>query len=329
MIKVGIVGCGGVAQVHAAVLNAIGETKLCACADVKPERAAAMAEKYGCRAYTSLEEMLSVEQLDAVHLCTPHYLHTPMAETLAAHGIAVFTEKPPAMNRAQWTRLKALEGKVPIGICFQNRYNQNTVFIKQLIADGTYGRVLGARAFVTWSRGAGYYQDSDWRGRWDTEGGGALINQAVHTLDLLVWLLGRPDRVEAALQNHHLRGIIEVEDTAEIYMDIGCKPVLLYATTAYAQNSPVMIEFELEKATLRLEDKSLEIRTPAGVDRHVFTEPETLGKGYWGNGHLPCISDFYASLRERRAYQNDIGSVENTIEALVSIYEQGKVSLHS
>ena len=325
MFRVGLVGCGGIAQVHAAVLHAQENTALAACADIYPEKAQALADRYGCAAYASLAEMLAAEQLDAVHLCTPHYLHTPMAAELAERGIAVFTEKPPVIDRAQWNTLRQAAEKVPVAVCFQNRYNANVQAARQLILSRSYGGLLGARAFVTWSRDAGYYQQSGWRGAWATEGGGVLINQAVHTLDLLVWLMGRPEKVEATLRNHHLPGVIQVEDTAEVYLVLDGRPALLYATSAYTRNAPVFVEFQLERATLRISENALEILTDAGVERRVFDAPEPLGKGYWGNGHLPCIADFYACLAAGRPCQNDLASVENTVEAMLQIYENGRV----
>ena len=326
-LQVGIVGCGGIAQVHSKVIAQLPNLHLAACADIRPERAAAMAEKYGCRAYESMEEMLEKEHLDAVHLCTPHYLHTPMACLAAEKGIPVFTEKPPVISREQWALLEEAAKKVPLGICFQNRYNPNVRAAQEIIASGEYGALKGARAMVTWHREAPYYLDSGWRGSWETEGGGALINQAIHTLDLLVRLLGKPEKVEAHMANHHLSGVIEVEDTVEAYLVLGGKPALFYATTAYTQDAPVMIELHLEKATLRIEEETLEIRTKEGSEKRAFEGPETLGKGYWGNGHLTCISDFYASMAEKRPFQNDIASVRDTVEAMLQIYEQGKKTL--
>lgn len=324
MFRVGLVGCGGIAQVHATVLAALESTKLSACADIRPEKARALASKYGCAAYASLADMLAAEQLDAVHLCTPHYLHTPMAAELSEKGIAVFTEKPPAIDRVQWKTLQKAAERVPVGVCFQNRYNGNVQAARQIIREHQYGDLVGARAFVTWSRDADYYQHSDWRGAWATEGGGALNNQAIHTLDLLVWLMGKPEKVEAALRNHHLPGIIQVEDTAEVYMELSGKPALLYATTAYTQNAPVFVEIQLERATLRISENTLDILTDAGKAQRSFDAPESLGKGYWGNGHLSCIADFYACLASGKRYQNDLASVENTVEALLQIYEKGR-----
>lgn len=327
MYHVGIVGCGSIAQVHAAVLNQLPETVLTACADIRPERAQAMAEKYGCHAYASLTEMLEKEQLDAVHLCTPHYLHTPMAEQLADRGIPVFSEKPPVISWEQWRTLENVAKKVPLGICFQNRYLPCVREAQRLIQSGEYGALLGARAFVTWHREVPYYVESGWRGAWDTEGGGVLINQAIHTLDLLVRFMGPAETVEAHMANHHLSGVIEVEDTLEAYLKMGGRPVLFYASTAYPQDAPVLIELQLEKAALRLESNALEIHTREGRETRTFTAPEALGKGYWGNGHTPCIADFYRCLTEKKPFQNDLESVRNTVDVMLRIYEQGKKCL--
>ena len=324
MFRVAIIGCGGIAQVHASVLHQNPETELIACADIRMERAQAMAEKYGCRAYASLEELLANEAPDAVHLCTPHSLHTPMAEVLAEKGIPVFTEKPPVIDRDQWARLQEAAKKIPLGICFQNRYNPNVKEAEKIIATGEFGELLGARAFVTWHRTESYYLDSGWRGVWETEGGGALINQSIHTLDLLVRLMGKADQVEAYMANHHLAGKIEVEDTVEAYLKLGGKTALFYATTGYVGNSPVLIELQFENAVVRLESDEMEIRTQAGKETRSFDINATLGKNYWGNGHMACISDFYNSLAEKRPFQNDIASVENTVEVMLQMYEQGK-----
>ena len=327
MFHAAIIGCGGIAQVHAAVLTSLPDTEITACADIRPERAKAMAEKTGCRAYSSLGELLEHETPDSVHLCVPHYLHAPMALEAAEKGIAVFSEKPPVISRDQWELLEKAAAKVPLGICFQNRYNPNVRAAETIIREGTYGKLLGARAFVTWKRESPYYLNSGWRGAWETEGGGVLVNQSVHTLDLLVRLLGKPEKVEAHMANHHLNGVIEVEDTVEAYLVLGGKPALFYATTAYTEDAPVLIELHFEKAALRLENDALEIRTKDGAERKTFPVPETLGKGYWGSGHGVCIADFYASIREGRPYQNDLASVRDTADAMLRMYEEGKKTL--
>ena len=327
MFRVGIVGCGGIAQVHAAVLDRLKETRLTACADIMPERAAEMAGRSGARAYGSLEEMLAAEKLDAVHLCTPHHLHAPMAEKAAEAGVAVLTEKPPAISREQWETLERAAKKAPVGVCLQNRYNPNVQEARRLIESGEYGGVLGARAFVTWQRDEAYYTDSPWRGAWATEGGSALINQSIHTLDLLVTLLGRPEAAAGSMSNRHLKNVIETEDTVEAYLILGGRPALFYASTAYAANAPVLLDIQTERAVLRLEGEGMEIRLPDRTERRAFLQPETLGKGYWGNGHFPCIRDFYRCLASGAPFPNRLEKVRDTVMLMLELYDQGKKSL--
>ena len=327
LFQVGIVGCGGIARVHAAVLHQLPDTNIAACADIIPERAEALAAQYGCRAYRSMEEMLDAERLDSVHLCTPHALHTPMAVAAARRGIAVFTEKPPVISHEQWTQLEQAAAQVPLGVCFQNRYNPNVQAAKDILETGQYGALTGARAFITWHRDESYYRDSGWRGAWATEGGSALINQAIHTLDLLVRLMGPADLAETHMVNHHLRGVIETEDTVEAYLRLGGKPVLFFASTAYAADAPVLIELQAEQAALRLEWDALEIITGHETQRRTFDLPQTLGKGYWGNGHLPCIRDFYHSLASGKPFRNDLASVRDTVMLMLAMYDQGRKAL--
>lgn len=322
MFQAGIVGCGGIAQVHGAALANIDGVTLAACADIVPEKAARYGEKFGCRAYASLEEMLEKERLGAVHICTPHYLHAPMALKIAEQGAAVFTEKPPAMNAEQMALLEKAAARVPLGVCFQNRYNPNFREARRLIREGTYGKPVGARAFVTWSRSASYYLDSGWRGKWATEGGGALINQAIHTLDQLIVLLGPADRVDCSMTNRHLAGVIEVEDTVDAYMTMGGVPCLFYATTAYSGDAPVFLEVQLEGATLRLTEETLTVIAGGETETQSFPMPPALGKSYWGAGHQACIGDFYDCLREKHPYGNDLASVRPTMEAMFAMYRQ-------
>lgn len=326
-LKCGIVGCGSIAQVHGAVLHDQETADLRAFADIRPERARAMAETYGGNAYASLEEMLAGEKLDVLHICTPHYLHTPMAELAAEKGISVFTEKPPVISREQWARFQKLEEQVRVGVCFQNRYNPSVRLMKETLASGRPGKIVGARAFVTWHRDAPYYTESGWRGSLETEGGGALINQSIHTLDLLGQFLGRGTRVEASMGNHHLKGVIEVEDTLEAYLKFGEASALFYATTAHCADSPVMVELVCENAVLRMEEQELCFRWKDGaVERHTLPPlaPPAGGKVYWGGSHSLCIADFYNSLLTGAPFRNDIPGVTDTVELMLAVYDSAR-----
>ena len=326
--RVGVVGCGGIAQVHGAVLQELPGVELAACADIRPERAQAFAETFGGVPYPSLEEMLEKERLDCLHICTPHYLHTPMAKLAAERGIHVFTEKPPVMNRAQWEEFQALEqAPVRVGVCFQNRYNQSVHLLKEVLASGEAGKVLGARAFVTWHREAPYYTESGWRGSLETEGGGVLINQSIHTLDLLVQFLGRAKGVEATMANHHLKGVIEVEDTLEAYLDFEGAHALFYATTAHCADSPVLVELVCENVTLRMEEQEVALSWKDGTKEHFsLAQPKSpaTGKAYWGASHGLCIGDCYHCLETGERFINDIPGIRDTAELLLATYQSAR-----
>ena len=139
--------------------------------------------------------------------------------------------------------------------------------------------------------------------------------------------LGRPEQVESTLRNHHLKGVTEVEDTAEIYLKNGDKTALIYASTAYTQDAPVLIELHTEKAVLRLGDDRREIREDGNTHFMDFAGAERMGRSYWGAGHKACIRDFYRSIREARPYRNDAASCEDTVQTMLTIYEQNPKAL--
>lgn len=333
--RVAIVGCGAISRVHAQVLDAMEGVELCAFADCRLERAKALAAQYGtdgAGVYEGLGELLEAERPQVVHICTPHYLHVPMALEVLGCGGSVFMEKPPAISGQQYAQLEqALAGSAgELGICFQNRYNASTKKVDELLREGSLGAVRGARAFVTWNRDALYYQSSGWRGRWDTEGGGALINQSIHTLDLLLRWMGEPDTVEATMANHHLPGVIEVEDTVEAFLGFPeGRRACFYATTAYVSDAPVLIELACERGSIRLEEEKVTVRYLQG-DEKVFLlkAGAAAGKSYWGSGHAACIGDFYHGLDSGAECGCSLASTAVTLRVMMKMYQSaGKKGL--
>ncbi len=324
MKRVGIVGCGGIAHVHAEVLSHMETVELCTFADIRPERAEEFAAKLGGNAYPSLESMLENESLDALHICTPHVLHVPMAISALQKGLHVVMEKPPAISEEQMAELQKVLAEHPnqqLAVSFQNRYNAGTQFVKKLLDEKTYGKVLGARVFVTWKRDEPYYTQSGWRGSWQTEGGGVLINQSIHTLDLLRYLLGEPKSVEAHVTNHHLKSVIEVEDTAEAYIEFpGCY-ALFYATTAFCTDSPVLLEIICEKAALRLEGDEVTVtQNGQKSEKQEFPPLPHAGKNCWGASHQALIGDFYRCVEKGQHFAIDYQEACRTLRLMLGIY---------
>ena len=167
----------------------------------------------------------------------------------------------------------------------------------QLLTSGDLGEITGAGATVMWHRTADYYRDRPWRGRWSERGGGLLMNQAIHTVDLVQWLVGPVTAVRGHAATHVLGDVIEVEDTAEMVLDHadGARSVF-YATLANAVNAPVTLDIATERATLSLRGDL----TVSYADGRVEVVPERRaasgGRAYWGVSHELLIRDFYDRL---------------------------------
>ncbi len=327
MIRSAIVGCGNIASVHAAVLSGSNDTTLCACADIIVDRARRMAETYQVPAYDNLAQMLASEKPDVLHICTPHYLHVPMAVEAFKQGVHVFMEKPAAMDAADFSKLVSACQKSGLytGVCFQNRYNPQVQYVKAALESGEAGRILGARAVVTWSRGEKYYTESGWRGQKALEGGGALMNQSIHTMDLLVHLLGRPQSVAASMHNRHLPGIIEVEDTVEAFIRFKNAQALFYASTAYAVDAPVMVEIVCEKVAYTIEGDEVTVKSRGGAaDVIAMQPPKALGKSYWGGSHKLCIDDFYQALAAGKPFCLTPADIAPTMALVYGCYQSAQ-----
>jgi predicted dehydrogenase len=327
-----VIGCGAISSVHFEAIRACPEAELYAVCDIDRERAEKTSEKYGCRYYTDYLEMLLDEEIDAVHICTPHYLHAPMAIAAMKAGKHVLCEKPmaiKALDAQEMIKVSEETGK-QLGICFQNRCNTTSERIRELIDSGKLGAVLGGKAFVTWHRDEAYYASGEWRGSWEKEGGGVLINQSIHTLDLLQWFMGNPAKIKGSIDTRYLKDFIEVEDTAEaaILFKSGISG-LFYATNGYCVDSPVSIELVCEKGLIRL-DEELVIKYDDGKTEHMTNSDKATGKkAYWGSGHKALINDFYKSLAFGKKFA--IGGREAiiTLKLINGIYESGRTGKYS
>lgn len=327
MFKTAIVGCGAISKTHAEALKSVQNTEIVAFCDTNNEKAIIRAEEYGGKVYSSLENMLDSEKIDVLHVCTPHYLHVPMVIEALKRGINVVMEKPVAISYSQFAQLKkaADSSEAKLGVCFQNRYNGSVVEAKKLIEEERLGKIIGARAIVTWSRGGVYYTESGWRGQLDKEGGGVLINQSIHTLDLMTYIMGKPDRVTAISTNFHLQGVINEEDTVNAFLEYPDKTAIFYATTANCKDAPVLLEFFCEKGTVRLEGNSIKV-TP--TDGEVYYKDYTVrtksGKACWGTSHTLLIGEFYSALETKNNFPVTLDSTIASFETMMAVYDSAK-----
>ena len=326
-LRVCIVGCGVISANHISALldEDVEITALC---DTKPERAVARAEQYGIKPniYTSFDEMLDKESPDAVHICTPHNLHTPMAIKCLRRNINVFLEKPIGISTNEIDELldaeKNSSGK--ISVCFQNRFNAS-VQVAKSIADED-GGVLEAYGSLFWQRGERYYKDSDWRGFYATEGGGVMINQAIHTIDLLCFFLGIPKKVSAMIGNHHLKDIIEVEDSCGGRIVFENERIAnFYATTACQGVDSYLV-------LLKTRNHRIEIMSPVRVyvdgARIDLKSPEKyISKECYGDGHFKIIKDFYKAIKDNQPVPVSLNDAKHALRIVLGAYASGGLEI--
>ena len=318
MKKVCIVGYGAIGPVHAKALERVEQATLYAVCDIDATRCRACAELYSVIEYVDFDEMLQDTQIDSVHICTPHYLHFEMIQKALAAGKDVVVEKPVTMTREQFAMLKTLEGAERVCVVLQNRTNPCVEKMKELVESKELGKVLGAKGILTWYRSKEYYDSEEWRGKWATEGGGVLINQAVHTLDYFSYLIGNVVNVKANMCNYSLEKVIEVEDTftAKLGFDNGTTGIF-FATNGYHENSAPYFEIAFEKGHVRYQDKKLWVN---GNMVEEDTHP-SIGKAYWGSGHGKLFKLYY----DEQKYFS-IADVQNTMETMFAMYDSANSS---
>ena len=327
-LRVAVVGCGDIAAIHLDAILADGDVELVGVCDVDAGRRDAAATRAGCPGFADLTALLDAVTPDVVHVCTPHHHHADLAAQCLARDVSVLLEKPVAHSLAAGERLAmaAEDSTAVLGVCFQNRYNDTARALRELLDGGGLGRVLGGRASVHWFRDADYYARRHWRGRWATAGGGVLMNQAIHTLDLLQWYLGPVTDVRGTAATLALHGHIEVEDTAAMRLrhrtPAGEVTSVFHATNGHVENAPVTVEIVTEHARARLEtdltvaydDGRVEVVRPASV--------AAGERAYWGASHGLLIEDFYRHVRAGKRFWIDAPAALETLRIIDAVYDQ-------
>ena len=317
MKNICIVGYGSIGPTHA---KAIAETQnghLYAVCDINPDRIQKCQTEYPhVIGYKNFDEMLKDEHIDSVHICTPHHLHYKMIVDALDAGKCVVAEKPVTINREDFDKLLQNEHIDKLALVFQNRLNPCVHMMKSIISEKKLGNIQCIRAILTWHRTKEYYQADSWRGKWATEGGGLMINQAVHTLDLMSYLAGDIQAVQANMANFSLHDIIEVEDTCSAHLQYtnGITGIF-FATNAYGANSSPEIEIRFENGIARYIDKKLYLNGEL-VDQNTISSGE---KSYWGTSHITLIRNYY----DHGIYFK-ITDAQNTMYTLFAMYESAK-----
>lgn len=328
-LRVGIIGCGGIGKVHASAYRILETGEIAAVCDIKEDRVNKLAARYDAKPYLDYKEMLQ-EDLDMVHICTPHHIHAEQAVTAMRAGKNVLTEKPMAISLEDADKMieTSEEMGVKFGVIFQNRYNGSSVFVKEAVDTGKLGKLLGARASVCWYRPMSYYTGSDWKGRWIDEGGGVLIDQAIHTIDLMQWIVGDIDWLHGSMATraHDL----EVEDVAEAYVKFmnGVDGVI-YATNLYSYDADVELEIHGENGVAKIVKDNATMRLSGQEPIDYFEPPidDVAGKACYGLSHKTEIGLFHDAILNDGPVPVSGREGRKALEVVLAMYESARSGL--
>jgi predicted dehydrogenase len=309
-----LIGCGGIiAPTHIAALQQHPGAQLVAMSDIDAARGAERAAATGCSFYTDHRAMLAEIHPDVAVICAPHPFHTPLARDCFAADAHVLVEKPMAVEVAEADAMiaAAAEAGRILAVNFQFRFRPAIVKAHELIAAGTLGDLVRVLCVEPWYRTAAYYRSAGWRGTWAGEGGGVLMNQAPHTLDMLCHLVGPPAKVWGWTRTR--AHAIEVEDSAQAMLEYpNGAPGYLHVSTVEA-GSRRRIQVVGDRGALELADSGLTLTRfaqPLGEFRHgsaeLFATPGTTTETIEvpegdGGGHLGVYRDLHAAIVEGRA----------------------------
>ncbi len=191
-LRFGIVGCGVIGPVHAEAIASLPDAQLVSVVDLNPEKAQKLASQYGATPYTHLQQMLDHERVDVVIICTPSGLHGELACQVMRSGRNVIVEKPVEISREAINEMLRVQQEtgVKLAVISQHRFDPASRQVYDLVEEQAFGRLVLGNAIVPWWRSQEYYDSGDWRGTWKLDGGGVLMNQTIHSIDLLQWLMG-------------------------------------------------------------------------------------------------------------------------------------------
>lgn len=331
----GIVGCGLIANFHAKALEEIRGAKLVACYSEPLVTAKNFADKQGCTAYDSLAAMLADPKVDAVAIATPSGVHMDPAVEAAKAGKHVVVEKPLEITLKRCDKIiNACEkAGVKLATIFPSRFHDAPKKVKKALDQGRFGDIALGNAYVKWFRTQEYYDGGAWRGTWALDGGGALMNQAIHSIDLLTWFMGPVAEIRAQMGLlAHKR--IEVEDTAvaSVRFESGALGTIVATTAAYpGYLKQVEIHGSLGTAVMEEEDiKVWDFAKKKASDAAILkgmqeqksdgggaSDPAAIGH----HGHKMLLQDFVDAIRKDRTPAVDGYEGRRSVETILAIYK--------
>lgn len=323
-----IIGCGVIGPYHAEAFQKTTGAELVACCDIVEDRAKAMAERFGIpRTYTDYQEMLKRDDIDIVSICTPSGMHADMGIAAAQAGKNVLCEKPIDIRLDKIDALIAAceEHKVKLACIFQRRTYPINQKIRRIVQSGGLGKMVLGDCYQKYYRSPDYYKSGAWRATWELDGGGALMNQGVHGIDLIQWIMG-PVKTIFAKGNHLVRDI-PVEDTACIVMEWANGAFgVLQGTTSVSPGYNCKIEVHGDLGSILMNETNIVDWKVPGEDAAAETGQETAGgasdpTAISSTGHTFQIQDIIDAVKEDRDPFIPGREGRNAVEIILSVYE--------
>ncbi len=330
-IRFGIVGAGLMGFMHAEAIHGNQAAALVAVCDRQRPQAERLAGQYpGCAAFSDLEEMLTKTDLDAVSVCTPSGLHAEATVLAAERGKHVLCEKPLEISRSRMDIMISTcrRNHVKLGGVLQRRTMEAAVLTRSVLERGGLGRLVLADAYLKYYRKPEYYRESGWRGTWELDGGGALINQGIHGVDLIQWLMGGAESVYA-YAGALLRDI-PVEDTAVAVVRYanGAFGVIEAATSVYP-GLPSRFEVHGEQGTIGFSDAGIDVwEFPGAQEEQKAVRGDVGGTRDPGaissEGHRHTVEDFVQAILQNREPMVNGEEARRGVELVLAMYESAR-----
>ncbi|WP_022882812.1 Gfo/Idh/MocA family protein [Gryllotalpicola ginsengisoli] len=325
-VRVGIVGTGGIAQVHARALNSLGDRVVIAGAcDIDESRVRAFQQEWGVEeGFGGIEELLDGVELDLVHLCSPPGLHKEQALAALGRGVHVLSEKPPALSLAELDEIDAAQraSGAYFATVSQHRFGGRAEWLRARIADGSLGRPLTAVCNTLWYRPDSYFE-VPWRGNWQIEGGGPTMGHGIHQMDTMLSILGPWSEVVAAAARNARPVLTEDLSHAIVTLENGVLVSVVNSLLSPKETS--YLRFDFEFATVELEhlygysDDNWSI-TPAPGHEDDVAAAWSLGPHGRGSGHGAQFAAVLDALEAGRPLPVELPSARSTLELIAGIY---------
>jgi predicted dehydrogenase len=317
----GIIGGGMIANFHAQAIQAMDGGQLGAIYARNPEKAAALGKQYNCKSYHQLHDLLDDPSIDIVTIATPSGGHLEPALAAAQKKKHIICEKPLEVTPARIQQMidACAAHQVILAGIFNRRFNPAVQEFKKAVAAGRFGKLTLCDAYVKWYRTQEYYDSGAWRGTWALDGGGALMNQSIHTIDQLIYLAGDIKRLSASMDCLIHEGI-EVEDTAVAILEFenGARGVIEGATSCWSSHGhPAEVHLCGSEGSVFLADESFKVwdfKSPAPQDNYVKTHlMEAADVGLGAND--PSAINFEG---HRLNFEDVVQAIENNRKPLIT-----------